>query len=207
MKPRAIRLLSPSFLAALAVCAIFATSAAAKPAWRVSGESLKGSEVTVGFGVESSLTGTLPIATCEHFLYRMNISNSAETGKGEVTELPLFNCTATIEECEIETIEGEGFPWPAHLKTMGGSNYLIIEGITITIVYTGALCPLSEVLIEVTGSAGGVFDNETEAAMFDEASAEETGTGLETLGSTGWLEGGFPTEAFQWHREEPLSVS
>ncbi len=207
MKARATRLLAPSLLAALVIGAIFAGTAAAKPAWHFEGTPLEETEVTVGFGLESSLTGTFPAATCEHFLYRMNISNSAGTGEGEITELPLFNCTTTIGgECTLELIEGKEMPWPAHLKTKGGNNYLIIEGIAIDIVYGGELCVLSEMLIEVTGSAGGVFDNETEAAVFDEASSENTETGLEALGLSEWLEGAFPTEAFQWHREQALSV-
>jgi len=206
MKTRSIRMLSLSLVAALAICAIFAGTAAAVPAWKFSGKALEGSEVTVGFGVETDLNMFAPIQ-CEHFLYKMTISNKVGTGEGEVTELPLFNCTTTAEGCTVETIEAEELPWPAHLVTVGKSNYLDIKEIAIGIVFGGETCAIGEVLIPVTGSAGGLFDNVTEAAIFDELSFEKTGTALEAFGSPVQLEGAFPTEAFQWHREQVLSVS
>ncbi len=204
MKPRAIRLLSLSLLAALAISAVFAGGAAAAK-WKFSGTELSGTEVTVGFGLESRLTVLEAPVQCEHFLYKMIISNSGGVGKGEVTELPLFNCTSTVKGCTVEAIEGEGLPWPARLTTEG--DYLVIEEVAIGIIYAGETCPLDEVMAVVTGSAGARFENKAEAAVFDEASFEETGTALEVLGSPAQLEGAFPTEAFQWHREEPISVS
>jgi hypothetical protein len=206
MKSRTARFLLSALLAVLAAGAISA-SAATAATWRFDGTPLEGSEVTVGFGVESSLTGAFPLTTCEHFLYRMTIANNGGTGEGEVTEVPLFDCWSPMEECTIEAIEGEELPWSAQLAKVGESNYLVIEGVAISVFYVGEECPLDEVLLPVTGSAGGLFDNETEAATFDEASFEETETELEALGTSVQLEGVFPTEAFEWHREEPLSVS
>jgi len=193
-------------LTALAMGAIFAGTATAAT-WQFEGTALEGSEVTVGFGVESSLTGPFPVVTCEHFLYRMTIANSGGTGEGEVTELPLFECWSPMKGCTIEAIEGEELPWSAQLAEVGASNYLVIEGVAISVLYGGEECPLDEVVLTVTGSAGGLFDNETAATTFDEASFEETETELETFGNSVQLEGAFPTEAFEWHREEALSVS
>src|SRR5262245_42932099 len=89
MNSRSIRTLMSGLLVALVVGAVFAGSAAAKPAWKFSGTELKEgeTELTVGFGVKSSLTVPGAPITCEHFIYKMRISNSGGTGKGEVTEV------------------------------------------------------------------------------------------------------------------------
>jgi hypothetical protein len=206
MNARSIRILMSGLLVALAISAVFAGSAGASPAWKLDGVELKETEVTVGFGDESSLSVIYAPVSCEHFLYKMNISNSGGTGKGEVTELPLFNCTTTTPECTVEAMEAEGLPWPAHL-TGKGPNYVVIEKIEIGIFYSGALCLLDEVWATVTGSAGALFENTPEAAVFNAASFSATGTGLKALGSPVQWEGVFPTEAFEWHREEALTVS
>jgi len=209
MNSRSIRTLVSSLLAALAIGAVFAGSASASPAWRFDGVELKSgeTELTVGFGVESILTiPSVPVA-CEHFLYKMKIANSGGTGKGEVTELPLFNCTTSEKECTVEAMEAEKFPWPSKLMAGKTGNYVIIENVKINVLYGGALCPLSEVSVPVTGTAGALFENASEAAVFSPASFKETKTGLKALGSPVELEGSFPTEAFEWHREQSLSVS
>ena len=59
----------------------------------------------------------------------------------------------------------------------------------------------------VTGSAGGVLDNETESATFSPSSFKATGTRLEVAGGEVEWNGFFPSEGFQWHREQALSVS
>src|SRR5215475_1088963 len=206
MSSRSTRILVPGLLMALAISAVFAAGAAASPTWRFNGTELSGEpEVTMGFGVKSSLAVSGAPITCEHFLYRMIISNSAGTGKAEVTELPLFNCSTT-GTCTVEAIEAEELPWPTHLTTVKKANYVVIKGISIGVLYGGALCPLDEVFVSITGSAGGLFENSSEAAVFSKASFEATGTALNALGSAAWLEGTFPTEAFQWHREQAISV-
>lgn len=204
MSSRSIRILMSGLLVALAIGASPAGSAAAT--WTFSGSPLSGTEVTMGFGVKSSLTLPAPV-TCEHFLYRMIISNTGGTEKSEVTELPLFNCTSSAKECTVEAIEAEELPWPSHLATVEGINYVVIENVGISILFGGESCPLNEVLATVTGSAGASFDNSLEAAVFSEASFTKTGTALSAFGSPVRLEGVFPTEAFQWHRGEPIGVS
>src|SRR4051794_33495848 len=72
-------------LAALAVlCALFASSAGAAPAWKFEGTALEGSEVVMGGAIESSLTIPGLVTKCENFLYKLTVKNEAGTGKGEV---------------------------------------------------------------------------------------------------------------------------
>lgn len=207
MHSKSIRILITGLLAALAISAISAGSASATPIWKFDGVELKGTELTVGFGLAGKLTIPGAAVECEHFLYKMKISNSGGTGKGEVTELPLFNCTTTNPECTVEVVEAEKLPWPAHLMAGKSGNYIVVEGVKIGIVYGGVTCPLSEIFIPVTGSAGAAFENASEAAVFNSASFKETKTALKALGSSVQLEGVFPTEAFEWHRGQALSVS
>lgn len=207
MNSRSTRILMSGLLAMLALGAVFTGSAGALPVWKFEGAALEGTELTVGFGQSTSLT--IPSATveCEHFLYKMKISNVAGTGSGEVTELPLFNCTSTNVECTVEAIEAEKLPWSAHLQTEVSGDYIVIENVKINVLYGGETCPLSETLVPVTGTAGAFFENATEAAVFDSASFEETATTLQAFGMAVQLEGIFPSEAFEWHREQSLSVS
>ena len=128
-------------LAALAVlCAVFASSASAAPAWKFEAKSLEGSEVIMGGALSSSLTIPGLTTTCENFLYKLSIKNEAGTGKGEVTELPLYNCTTNAEACAVEKIGAEKLPWPSHLATFSSSPYIIIEGVRVGIVYSGEEC-------------------------------------------------------------------
>ena len=144
---------------------------------------------------------------CEHFLYKMIISNSVGTGKGEVTELPLFDCTSLAKECTVEAMTAEKLPWPSHLTPLKGDNYVVIESIKISILYGGAFCPLREVSVPVTGSAGALFENASETAEFSAASFTATKTALKSFGSAVQWEGQFPMEAFEWSREQALTVS
>jgi hypothetical protein len=193
-------------LAALMLCAVFASSAGAAPAWRFNGEELKGTETILGGAQKSGLTAWGFTTTCDNFLYKVEISNSGGTGKGNVTELPLFNCY-TDSTCTVEAIEAESFPWPAELVTTGGSNYMKVKGVNVWILYGGWFCPLWGVWAHVTGSAGGLLSNATESATFSSSSFTATGTKLEALGASVEWNGFFPAEAFQTRREQSLSVS
>lgn len=201
-------------LAAVAVlCAMFASSASAAPAWKFQGEALTGSETVMGAAFESALTIPGLTTKCENFLYKLSIKNESGTGKGELTEMPLFNCTAhekegEVEEvCTVSKIGAEKLPWPAHLTTVSSSPYIIIEGVKVGIVYAGEECVLNETLVTVTGSAGGLINNTTETATFNSTTLTATGTTLKALSSKIEWNGVFPTEAFQWHREQALSAS
>jgi hypothetical protein len=195
-------------LAALAVlCAVFATSASAAPAWKFEAKSLEGSEVILGGALESSMTIPGLTTKCENFLYKLSIKNESGTGKGEVTELPLYNCTTDSEVCTVSSIGAEKLPWPSHLTTVSTSPYIIIEGVKVGILYSGEECAVNETLVTVTGSAGGLINNTTETATFNASTLAATGTVLKAFSTKIEWNGVFPTEAFQWHREQAISAS
>jgi hypothetical protein len=200
--PRALLLV----VGALTLSAIFASSAMAGPAWKFNGKELSGTETILGGAQKSGLSAWGMTTTCDNFLYEIEIFNSAGTGKGNVTDLPLFNCY-TDSTCTVEAIEAESFPWPANLTTVSTSNYLVVKGVDVWILYGGWFCPLWGVWAHVTGSAGGIISNTTESATFSPSSFKATGSELKALGSSVEWNGFFPSEAFEWHREEALSVS
>lgn len=196
-----------ALVALVALCAALATSASAAPAWKFEAKSLEGTEVILGGAVESSLTIPGMTTKCENFLYKVTIKNEAGTGKGEVTELPLYNCTTNTEACSVSKIGAEKLPWASHLTTVSTTPYIIIEGVKVPILYGGIECALNETLVTVSGTAGGSISNETESATFNATTFSATGTSLKALSTKiEWI-GLFPTEAFQWHREQAISVS
>lgn len=195
-------------LAALAVlCAMFATAASASPAWKFEAKALEGSEVILGGALDSSMTIPGLTTKCENFLYKLSISNEAGTGKGEVTEVPLYNCTTNSKFCTVKTIGAEKLPWASKLTTASAINYVVIEGVKVAILYAGEGCVLKGTLVTVTGSAGGSIDNSKETATFNSTTLAGSSTELKALGQKIEWNGLFPTEAFQWHREQALSVS
>lgn len=195
-------------LAALAVlCAMFASSASAAPAWKFEAKSLEGTEVVLGGAIESSMTIPGLTTKCENFLYKLTIENASGTGKGSVTEVPLYNCTTNSKYCSVEKIGAEKLPWASKLTTVESSPYIIIEGVKVGILYAGESCVLGETLVTVTGSAGGKIDNTAETATFNSSTLSATKTELKALSQKIEWNGLFPTEAFQWHREQALSVS
>lgn len=193
--------------AALMLSAVFSASAGAAPAWKFEGKALEGKEVIVGAAIDSSMTIPGLTTKCANFLYKLTIENVGGTGKGSVTELPLYNCTTNSKWCTVETIAAESLPWAAQTKLVTTTNYIVIEGAKVGILYAGEACALDGVLATVTGTAGGRIDNTAETATFDAASFSATGTALKALGSTIEWKGVFPTEAFQAHRLQALTVS
>jgi uncharacterized membrane protein len=206
MRPKTARVALGAILAALVLSAALASSASAAPAWKFNGKALEGTETILGGAQKSGLSMWGMTTTCTNFLYEVEIWNSAGTGKGNITDLPLFNCY-TNSTCTVEAIEAEEFPWPAELKTVGTSNYLVVKEVDVWILYGGWFCPLWGVWANVTGSAGGLINNTTESATFSPSSFAATGTELEALGESVEWNGVFPTEAFEWHRGESLSAS
>ena len=180
--------------------------ASAAPAWKFEGKSLEGTEVVLGGAIESSLTIPGLTTKCENFLYKLTIKNEAGTGKGSVTELPLYNCTTNSKACTVETIGAEKLPWAAQLTTFGTTNYIIIEGVKVGILYAGEECVLGGTLATVTGSAGGSIDNTAETATFNSTTLLQR-TSLKALGQKIEWNGALPDRSFQWHREQALSVS
>ena len=182
-------------------------TASASPAWKFNGSELSSSETLVGAATSSSMTIPGVTTECKHFLYNMKISDSGGKGKGEVTELPLFECTTKTAGCTVASIEAKKLPWPTHLASAWGNNYLIIENVDVEVTYGGSACAYAGIPITVSGSAGGIVQNSTETATFDNETMIASGTGL-WVGFS-WVEwnGVFPSEAFQTHREQSLSVS
>jgi hypothetical protein len=193
--------------AALMLSAVFASTAAAAPTWKFEGEELKTKETVVGAAIDSLLTIPGLTTKCENFLYKLTIENVASVGKGSVTELPLYNCTTNTKNCTVKSITAETFPWPVQAKVVSSTNYIVIEGVKVSILYAGELCALEGTLAKVTGTAGGRIDNTAETATFDKASFTATGTALKALGTTIEWTGVFPTEAFETHRLQALTVS
>lgn len=206
MKLKSTRIFLGGLLAALMLCAAFAGTAVAGPQWKFDGEALEEQETIVGAAEKSSLEIIGIVTTCDNFLYEITIDNEGGTGGGEVTDLPLFNCY-TDGVCTVEETEPWGFPWETSLEEAGGKDYVVIEGVHVVVVYGNEECALWETEVEVEGTAGGLLDNETESATFDEASFEATGTELSVWGTEVAWNGFFPAEAFEWHREETLTVS
>ena len=195
-------------MAAMAViCAMLASSAGAAPAWKFEGKSLEGTETILGGAVESSMTIPGLTTKCENFLYKLTIENASGTGKGSVTEVPLYNCTTDSTACLVKTIEAEALPWASHLATFSTKNYIVIEGVKVAIRYEGKECVLGGILVKVTGSAGGVVDNTAETATFNNETLTASKTELKALSQKIEWNGVFPTEAFQSHREQAISVS
>ena len=133
MNFKATRILLAGVLAALMLSAVFAGSAGAAPAWKFEGKALEGKEMIVGAAIDSSLTIPGLTTKCANFLYKLTIENSAGTGKGSVTELPLYNCTTNSKYCTVKTIGAETLPWASQLKTVSTSNYIGIEGVKVGI--------------------------------------------------------------------------
>lgn len=203
MKPRR-QIAALGVIAVIVASAAFTGVASAAPAWKFNGTELTGKETIVGAAISSSLA--IPGATteCEHFLYNMKISNSSGTGKGEITELPLFECKTNNPVCGVKSVTAENLPWPTHLETISGKDYLVIEKAQVTIVYTGAECSLAEEKVRVSGTAGGVINNTAQTATFNKETFEKTKTELKVGSSSVEWKGEFPTEAFESHREQLL---
>jgi hypothetical protein len=201
MKSRASTLVL-ALAAVMAMSSIASAAAGAAPIWKFNGSELSGNETIVGAAISSSLTIPGATTTCAHFLYNMKIKNVSGAGKGEITEVPLYECTAGAV-CTVKAIEAEKLPWLDHLVTVAGKDYLFIEGIQVTITYSGEKCAIAG-KTRVTGTAGGLVENTTQTATFNKTTFEATGAALKVASSTVEWNGVFPTEGFEAHREQLL---
>jgi hypothetical protein len=195
--------LALALVAVVAMSSVATAVASASPIWKFNGTELSGNETIVGAAISSSLAIPGATTTCEHFLYNMKIKNSGGAGKGEITEVPLYECSTSSKVCTVTSVTAEKLPWPTHLATVASKDYLEVEGVYVTIVYAGEACALSG-RVRVTGTAGGLIENTAQTATFDKATFEATGTSLKVgSGSVEW-NGLFPTEGFETHREQAL---
>jgi hypothetical protein len=194
--------------AVLVLAAAFSASATASPVWKFEGSELTGkAETIVGDATLSSLTIPGLTTTCKKMHYEMTISNSLGTGKGSFNALSFKTCFTSSKECAVETINAEKLPWATHLVTVSASNYVVIEGIKVGILYSGGGCALGGTLITVTGSAAGLYDNTSETFALDSSSFKATKTSLKALGSAAEWQGVFTTEATGVHSGEALTIS
>jgi hypothetical protein len=183
--------------------ATFASGATATPIWKLNGHTLEEPEATLSHAVESSLAIPGVTTTCEPFVYKMTIFGSA----GSITKMPLRNCFTNKPACTVSSIEAEKLPWAAKLVTVGASNYLVIEGFKLTIVFGGEECVLFETAVAITGSAGGLIDNASESVAFSPSSFSATGTSLKALGQPSTWNGTFTMLTTGLHIGESLTVS
>jgi hypothetical protein len=195
--------LALALVAVVALSSVATAAASAAPIWKFNGTELSGNETIVGGALSSSLAIPGATTTCAHFLYNMKIKNSGGTGKGEITEVPLYECSTSSEVCTVTSVTAEKLPWPTHLETVGTKDYLFVEGVFVTIVYAGNKCALAG-RQRVSGTAGGVVENSAQTATFDKATFEATGAVLKVGSSPVEWNGVFPTEGFETHREQLL---
>lgn len=207
MTRKTTRVFGRGLILTLLASAALAASASAGPVWNFEAKELTGSETIVGAAIDSSLTLPGLTTKCANFLYKVSINNKESKGEGKVTELPLFNCTTNSKYCTVEAIGAQELPWATNLSKVETNNYIIINGVKVAITYAGELCALGETTAFVKGTAGGLIENATETATFNSSSFTATKTELKALGGKAEWQGVFPTEAFEWHREQALTVS
>ena len=203
MKSRAGRLVA--VLAAVLLVSAVAGATANAAVWTFNGTELKSgeNETIVGAAISSSLSVPGATTVCADFLYNMKIKDET-TGKGEITELPLYECTAGAN-CTVKSITPENLPWKDHLTTIAGKgDYLFVEGIQVTITYSGEKCAVAG-KTRLTGTAAGITENETEKATFNKATFEAAGASLKDASTSVEWKGEFPTEPFEKHRLEKLA--
>jgi hypothetical protein len=126
-------------------------------------------------------TGSLVLpgvtVTCE-FNPKLTIWNSSGVGKAEVTEFPMEKCGSSEPACTVESATAGRLGWPAHLATVAGEDYLVIEGIEIKLALAGEDCAYAGMPLTVKGTAGGVISNVNHTITFNGATFKATGTNL-----------------------------
>ena len=178
-----------SVLAALVVMALstaVGATASAAAVWKFEGEELTTSEMIKGVAEESSFMLPGPKVTCEFIDFRMIIQNIGGLGHAEAIEVPMAECTSSEPACKVESIEARSLPWLAHLVTVAGEDYVVIENLRINLVLGGELCADAGI-IKIKGTAGGVFSNVSHTITFNKSTFAATGTGLKDgSGSVEW---------------------
>ncbi|HEY3959124.1 MAG TPA: hypothetical protein VGL68_01290 [Solirubrobacteraceae bacterium] len=186
-------LIIPAAVAAATFTAFTVASASSAPKWYVGGSELKTTETIGGLAEPSDLTVAGVSTKCEHSYYVAKILNSGELGKGEVTNLPLYECSANAN-CTLAKLEPTKLPWKLHTVYEESKPYLVIEGVAIATEYTGSSCAIKG-KAEVTGSIGGLVENSTHKTVFSAASAQATGASLKVGTATVEFTGSYTVEA------------
>lgn len=206
MKRKWTRIVSGGTVLALVLAAAFAASASANPLWRFNGNQLMGSEEIAGEATGSTITIPGLTVECQTLSYEMKIFNMTGTGRGELNSMSFANCTANSPSCTIASMTAGTFPWNLHLAAVGVNSYVVLEGVRINILFSGEECALDEVLAQVTGTAGGLFDNSTSEVIFSPTTFSATATQLKTLGVKALWNCVLTTQAQLGHSGEALEA-
>jgi hypothetical protein len=166
----------------LLVGAASSSSATASPAWYFDEEFLEGTETVANTTPPSYFTFPGLTIGCQPLPLEMTIKNEMGNGTGKVTGLPVGTCFTDSSVCTVEAFEPGSLPWNSPLKSVSSKSYLRIEGIHLSFLLGDEECPLYEVLITITGTAGGLVDNEAGQIVFSPSSFKATGTELKALG-------------------------
>ncbi len=193
--------------AALLFAAATPAGASASPFWEFNGVRLEEEETVLLSS--TSVTFTIPglTTTCE-MDYDLTVWNlpAGGAGHGSATGLSFSNCHTNSPACTVASIQALGLPWVADPVKVSASNYLVIKGVRIDLLYAGEECVLAEIPIEITGSAGGLIDNGTQSVIFNSSSFATTGTKLSALKSTVQLQGTFAIQATGPHNGQSIAV-
>lgn len=193
MRKRLLMLIIPAAVAAVTFTAFTVASASSTPKWYVGGSELKTTETIGGLAEPSNMTVAGVSTKCEHSYYVAKIFNSGELGKGEVTNLPLYECSGNAG-CTLAKLEPTKLPWKLHTVYEETKPYLVIEGMTLATEYTGSSCAIKG-KGEVTGSIGGLVENSTHKTVFSAASAKATGASLKAGTASVEFTGSYTVEA------------
>lgn len=194
-----------ALFSALAFSAVAATGASAAPPWKFEGKSLEGLEEVAGAAASSTLTVFGLTTTCD-LSYLMDISNSAGTATGSVTEMTFSNCLTDDPACTVEAAEAEALPWGLTGKVVSSLPYAVFKGIKFGISYGGEECVLLGVEAFFTGSAGGRYDNTVGTFAFTPTNFNATGTEIKVFGLSVAWNAFFTTEALGAHMGEVLNL-
>jgi hypothetical protein len=195
-------------LAALVIAVLSAAvgaSASAAAIWKFEGAELKTTETIKGVAEESRFMLPGLKVTCEFIDFKMTIKNVGGAGLGEITEFPMEACTSSVPACTVESAEVRVLPWPAHLVTAAGEDYVVIEKMEINLVLEGALCALAGT-VKIKGTAGGVFSNVSHTITFNKNTFAATGTSLKVGSSSIEWKAVFTTKALGAHKGEDLEA-
>jgi hypothetical protein len=203
---RSIATLAATFVVVLG--AAVGASASAAAVWKFEGKALKVAETETIKGVAEESSFTIPgvKVTCEHIDFEMTIENPAGGGAGEakITSFVPENCTSSVKACTVESAEAEKLSWPAHLATVTGEEYFVIEKMQISLLLGGAQCALAGAPTLIKGTAGGVFSNVSHTITFNKTTFAATGTSLKVGATTIEWKAVFTTKALGGHKGEGL---
>jgi len=198
--------LAGSLLALTLACLVAASPAGAAPKWYFDEELLVGSETTRNGTPTSQFTIPGLTIVCQPLPLEMTIENSGGAGLGEVTDLPMGTCYTDSPACAVEALEAEKLPWSAKLAEVSGKTYLVTEGVSFSLIFGGEECVLYETEVKITGSTGGLVDNEEETIFYSQATAEATKTALKGLGQKVEWNAALELKATGPHRGDALSA-